>query len=373
MRKSTEVVPDMEFDLIFLMATLALLAIGTIMIFSASYFVSKEMCGSSIALIKKHLFHLAIGTVLMFGIMRMDYRRFNSRPFIFLVLAGAIIALTLCFVPGIGVSGGHAKRWVRIASFNFQSSEIAKIALIFYLSSYLAKKSKRIEDFSYGVLPALIIVGLCAALILIEPDFGTAATIGVWAIAILFIAGMRWKHLLFIFLAGIPLGTLMMILEPYRRARLLAFMNPWNDMQGIGYQIIQSMVAFANGGFIGSGLGESTQKLFFLPAPHTDFVLSVLAEELGFVGVGIVILLFGTWIWRGLSIALATNDSFGFFLVIASICLIGLQAIINMGVAMSVFPTTGIALPFFSYGGSTLITSMSVSGIILSVSRRARL
>ncbi len=373
MRKNAQVAPDMECDLIFLMTTLGLLVIGTVMIFSASYFVSKEMCGSSVALMKKHLFHLAIGAVLMFGIMRMDYRRFNSRPFIFLVLAGAVIALILCFVPGIGITGGHARRWIRIASFNFQSSEIAKIALIFYLASYLAKKSKRIEDFSYGVLPALVIVGLCAALIFIEPDFGTAATIGVWAIAILFIAGMRWKHLLFIFLAGIPLGTIMMILEPYRRARLLAFMNPWDDMQGIGYQIIQSMVAFANGGFIGSGLGESTQKLFFLPAPHTDFVLSVLGEELGFVGVTVVIVLFGLWIWRGLNIALGTNDSFGFFLVVASICLIGLQATINMGVAMSVFPTTGIALPFFSYGGSTLVSTMFISGIILSVSRRARL
>ncbi len=373
MRKRTEIVPDMEFDLLFLMTTLTLLAIGTIMVFSASYFVSKEMCGSSSALMKKHLIHLAIGTVLMFGIMRMDYRRFNSRPFIFLVLAGAIIALIMCFVPGIGISGGHAKRWIKIATLSFQSSEIVKVALIFYLASYLAKKSKRIEDFSYGVLPALVIVGLCAGLIFIEPDFGTAATIGVWATIVLFIAGMRWKHLVCLFLAGLPVGTLMMILEPYRRARLLAFINPWEDMQGIGYQIIQSMVAFANGGFIGSGLGESTQKLFFLPAPHTDFVLSVLAEELGFAGMSVVIVLFGAWIWRGLSIALATNDSFGFFLVVASICLIGLQAIINMGVAMSVFPTTGIALPFFSYGGSTLVTTMSISGIILSVSRRARL
>lgn len=373
MRKRTQIDPGMEFDFVFLMTTLMLLVIGTIMIFSASYFVSKEMCGSSTMLMKKHLVHLMLGSVFMIGVMRMDYRRFNSRPFIFLILAVGIAALILCFVPGIGLTGGHAKRWVSIASFNFQASEIVKVALIFYLASYLTKKSKRIEDFSNGVLPALVIVGLCAGLIFFEPDFGTAATIGVWAIAVLFIAGMRWKHLMLIFLAGIPLGILMMILEPYRRARLLAFINPWEDMQGIGYQIIQSMVAFANGGIIGSGLGESTQKLFFLPAPHTDFVLSVLGEELGFIGVGIVIGLFGTWIWRGLSIAMATNDSFGFFLVVGSICLIGLQAIINMGVAMSVFPTTGIALPFFSYGGSSLVTTMTISGLILSVSRRARL
>ncbi|MBN2298822.1 MAG: putative lipid II flippase FtsW [Deltaproteobacteria bacterium] len=373
MRTGDSIAREMEFDFIFLMTTLALLVMGTIMIFSASYFVSKELCGSSIYLMKKHLAHLLIGTIFMVGIMKIDYRRFNSRPFILLLLVFAIGALIGCFIPGIGLTGGHAKRWVHISSFNFQASELVKVALIFYLASYLTKKGKRIEDFSYGILPALVIVGFCALLIFIEPDFGTAATIGVWAVAVMFIAGMRWKHLLFMFLAGLPLGVLMMILEPYRRARLLAFINPWEDMQGIGYQIIQSLVAFANGGFIGSGLGESTQKLFFLPAPHTDFILSVLGEELGFIGIGVVITLFGTWIWRGLSIATATNDSFGFYLVVASVCLIGLQAVINMGVAMSVFPTTGIALPFLSYGGSTLVTTMMISGIILSVSRRARL
>jgi len=363
----------MEFDFIFLMTTLALLVMGTIMIFSASYFVSKELFGSSIHLMIKHLVHLLLGAILMAGIMKTDYRRFNSRTFILLLLISGIGALIGCFIPGIGLTGGHANRWIHISSFNFQASEAVKVALIFYLASYLAKKAKRVEDFSYGILPALMIIGLCSLLIFIEPDFGTAATIIVWAIAVLFIAGMRWKHLLFLFLAGLPLVVLMMILEPYRRARLLAFMNPWEDMQGIGYQIIQSMVAFANGGIIGSGLGESTQKLFFLPAPHTDFILSVLGEELGFIGLVVVLALFGTWIWRGLSIAKATNDSFGFYLVIASVCLIGLQAIINMGVSMSLFPTTGIALPFFSYGGSTLVTTMLISGIILSVSRRARL
>ena len=373
MRTGNWLVKEMDFDFIFLMTTLALLVMGTVMIFSASYFISKEICGSSVHLMKRHLAHLLIGTILMVGIMNIDYRHFNSRPFILLSLLFAIAALIGCFIPGIGLTGGHAKRWVHLSSLNFQASEVVKVALIFYLASYLTKKGKRIEDFNYGILPSLAIVGICALLIFIEPDFGTAATICVWAIAVMFIAGMRWKHLLFMFLAGLPLGAVMMILEPYRRARLLAFINPWEDMHGIGYQIIQSLVAFANGGVIGSGLGESTQKLFFLPAPHTDFILSVLGEELGFIGVFVVIALFGTWIWRGLSIATATNDSFGYFLVVASVCLVGLQAVINMGVAMSVFPTTGIALPFFSYGGSTLVTTMLISGIILSVSRRARL
>jgi cell division protein FtsW len=163
-----------------------------------------------------------------------------------------------------------------------------------------------------------------------------------------------------------------MILEPYRRARLTAFMHPWEDMQGISYQIVQSMVAFANGGFAGSGLGEGTQKLFFLPAPHTDFIFSVLAEELGFVGVLFVLVLFGIWIWRGITIALATNDSFGFYLSLSAISIVALQAIVNMSVSMSLFPTTGVTLPFFSYGGSSLMTVFITSGLVLSVSRGAR-
>jgi cell division protein FtsW len=208
--------------------------------------------------------------------------------------------------------------------------------------------------------------------VFLEPDFGTALIIGMWSVAILFMAGMRLKHLGLFFLAALPVVALLMILAPYRRARLLAFMNPWEDMHGIGYQIVQSMVAFANGGFAGSGLGEGTQKLFFLPAPHTDFIFSVLAEELGFLGVAFVVVLFGIWIWRGITIALATNDSFGFYLAVSAVSIVAIQAIVNMSVSMSLFPTTGVTLPFFSYGGSSLLTVLVTSGIILSVSRGAR-
>jgi cell division protein FtsW len=373
MRTLDQIVPEIDFDMVFLLATLMLLVMGTIMIFSSSYFISKEMYGNSFAMIRKHLFHLAVGAVSMGYLIHADYRKFNTRVFIVAVLGAGILACILCFVPGIGVAGGHAKRWIRAPFLTVQASEIMKIALIFYLAYYLCKKSKKMDDYRSGALPVLGVVALSALLIFVEPDFGTAATIGLWSLFILFIAGMRIKHLALTSVLVIPAGIAMMILEPYRRARLLAFRNPWEDMQGIGYQIVQSMVAFANGGLFGSGLGEGTQKLFFLPAPHTDFILSVLAEELGFLGILFVVSLFGVWIWRGYSIALATNDDFGFFLVVSAVSLMGLQAIVNMGVAMSLLPTTGIALPFFSYGGSGLVTAMVASGIVLSVSRRARL
>lgn len=362
----------MDFDMVFLLTTLTLLVIGTIMIYSSSYFLSKEMSGNGMALTMKHIVHVILGTLIMLGVMSIDYRRLSSKFFVFAGLLCGIASLVLCFVPGIGVTGGHANRWVRIMSFHFQSSELVKIMLVVYLAYFFSKKNMDINNFATGILPVLIVVCSTALLIFIEPDFGTAATIGIWSVMILFAAGMRWKHLLLLILAGIPTSALMMIMEPYRLARLSAFLDPWKDMHKTGYQIIQSMVAYSNGGLTGSGLGEGTQKLFFLPAPHTDFILSVTGEELGFIGISLIIGLFGIWIWRGLSIALATNDSFGYYLVVSSVCLVGLQAVINMGVSMSMLPTTGIALPFFSYGGSTLISTMIISGFILSVSRRSR-
>lgn len=365
--------PEMDFDMVFLMATLMLLVLGTVMIFSSSYFISKEVYGDSFAMVGKHLFHLGVGVMAMGYLIRTDYRKFNTRFFVLAALGAGIIACILCFVPGIGVAGGHARRWIRVPFLMVQASEIVKIALVFYLAYSLCKKTKKIQDYRYGVLPVLAVVGVSALLILIEPDFGTAVTIGIWSTFVLFIAGMRIRHLILTLLVILPAGIVMMILEPYRRARLLTFMDPWEDMHGTGYQIVQSMVALASGGVFGSGLGEGTQKLFFLPAPHTDFILSVLGEELGFLGVLFIVALFGLWIWRGYSIAMATNDDFGFLLVVSAVSLMGLQAIVNMGVAMSVFPTTGIALPFISYGGSSLVTAMVASGIVLSVSRRARL
>ena len=363
---------EIDFDVIFFFATMALLVMGTVMIFSSSYFISKELYGNGTAMTRKHLIHVVLGTLAMVGIMSTDYRKFCSRPLVLLGLLGSVIALVLCFVPGIGHAGGHSRRWVGIGAFTFQASELVKLALILFVANFFSKKSKNVKDLA-TVVPVLAIVAIMCLLIFIEPDFGTAAAIGIWSILVLFIAGMRWKHLLLILGISIPIGTILMLLEPYRKARLTAFLNPWSDMLGIGYQIIQSMVGFAKGGIFGSGLGEGSQKLFYLPAPHTDFILSVVGEELGFIGVALVAALFGVWIWRGFSIAQATNDAFGFYLVVASVSIVGLQAVLNMGVALSVFPTTGIALPFFSYGGSPLLSTMCICGLILSVSRRARL
>jgi cell division protein FtsW len=364
---------EIDFDVIFFLATMALLVLGTVMIFSSSYFISKELYGNGITMTRKHLFHVILGTVAMVGFMSLDYRRLSARVLVMAALMGSALALVLCFVPFVSHSGGGSRRWIGFGPATFQASELAKMALILFMANYLSRKARFMDDFIQGPLPVLLVTALVCVLIFIEPDFGTAAAIGIWSIMMLFIAGMRIKHLLMLLAAVIPLGIAAMVLEPYRFARLKAFLNPWDDMLGIGYQIIQAMVGFANGRVFGSGLGEGSQKLFFLPAPHTDFIMAVVGEELGFAGVLLVAVLFGIWIWRGFRIAQATNDSFGHHLVLASVCLIGLQAVLNMGVALSVLPTTGIALPFFSYGGSPLLSTMCICGVILSVSRRARI
>jgi len=229
------------------------------------------------------------------------------------------------------------------------------------------------DDFHRGPLPLLLVVAAVCLLILIEPDFGTAATIGAWSVIVLFMSGMSRKHLAALVCAALPVAAVAMVMEPYRRSRITAFLDPWKDMLGSGYQAVQSMASFASGGLFGTGLGEGSQKLFYLPAPHTDFILAVLGEETGFVGVTLVACLFAAWVWRGFSIALATKDSFGHYMVLACVSLVGLQAILNMGVALCLLPTKGLPLPFFSYGGSTLVSTLLMCGLVLSVSRRARL
>ncbi len=373
MRKRQVDEKELDCDLIFLVVTLSLLSLGAIMVYSASFCVSREISNSGAYYMVRHLIHLSIGIGIMFSLMQLDYRKLNSKTLAYLAVLAGFTSLFLCFIPGIGVRGGNARRWISIMGFTFQSSELMKIVLILFISHFLARKSKSIGKFSVGVLPILIITGTAAIFIFLEPDFGTAALLLIWAMTMLFIAGMRWKHLFLIGSGSLPIVVLMLLSAPYRRNRLTAFLDPWSHIQNTGYQIVHSMLAFAKGGLLGVGLGEGTQKLFYLPAPHTDFIFSVIGEELGLLGVLVVIALFCIWIWRAFFIALATKDSFGFYLVIASCTFIGLQAIINMGVTMSILPTTGMALPFFSYGGSAMLMVSVASGIILSVSRRSRI
>jgi cell division protein FtsW len=364
---------EVDFDAVFFITTAALAVMGTVMVFSSSYFVSKEIYSSGLAMTARHAAHMALGIVAMFALMAIDYRILSDRRIVFGALVLGVASLVCCFMPVIGHSGGHSRRWVGFGPMVFQASEAAKISLVIFFSHHLSRKSGLMGDFAKGPLPVLIIVSIVCALIFFEPDFGTAATIGMWTLAMLFMGGMAPRHLLILIGSCVPVGLWGLLSEPYRRARITAFLDPWRDPLDTGYQLIQSMVAFANGGVFGSGLGEGSQKLFYLPAPHTDFILSVVGEEAGFLGVLTVAFLFALWIRRGFSIALATNDSFGYYMVLSSVTLIGIQAVLNMGVALCLLPTKGLPLPFFSYGGSTIVSTLFLCGLVLSVSRRARL
>jgi cell division protein FtsW len=274
----------------------------------------------------------------------------------------------MVLIPGIGGSeGGGATRWFAMGPIRFQPSELAKISLIVYLAYSLDKKQANIKSFSIGILPHLIIAGIVLALIMLEPDFGTTVTLGTILFLMMFLAGVNLKHLLYLLLAAVPLFYSVMIGAEYRVKRLTTFLHPWDDPAASGFQIIQSWIAFHSGGWFGRGLGAGQQKLFYLPEAHTDFVFSVLGEELGLLGVVVTLALFFILIARGIKISRGAPDLFGCLLGLGITSWIGLQSTINFAVVMGLLPTKGLVLPLLSYGGTSLMVTLSAIGILLNI------
>ncbi|RLA93717.1 MAG: putative lipid II flippase FtsW [Deltaproteobacteria bacterium] len=263
-------------------------------------------------------------------------------------------------------------RWIRFGPISVQPSECAKLGLIIYLSFFLSRKLKNVKNFSTGFLPPFIVTGILSLLVLLQPDYGTSFLLIAILFISLFVAGARILHLLLSLLLLVPLGLFLILNCPYRLKRLLAFFDPWSDPTDSGFQIIQSYLAFGSGGLFGLGLGNGRQKLFYLPEAHTDFILSVVGEELGFVGVIIIITLFFIVIFCGIKISFRARDLFGSFLALGLVSLVGLEALINMGAVMGLLPTKGTTLPFISYGGSSLIVSLTAIGILLNISSQSR-
>jgi cell division protein FtsW len=284
----------------------------------------------------------------------------------------SFILLVMLFFPGMGRSVGGACRWLRIAGFSLQPSELAKLSLAIYIAYSMSKKGTNMSSFSQGLLPHLFIVGAFMFLILLQPDFGTTVIIGCWLVIILFVGGLNLLHLLSMALISLPAMLWLIWRADYRINRLWAFMHPWDDPQGLGYHIIHSFLAFGSGGILGVGLGNSKQKLLYLPEPHTDFILSIIAEELGLLGIIAIIVLFGVLILRGIKIALEAPDLYSSYLAMGISTMIGLQVIINMGVVMGLLPTKGLTLPLLSYGGSSLVVNLLSVGILLSISARRK-
>ena len=350
-----------------LIIVMILIAIGIVMIYSASAIYANEKMGDSLYFIKKHLIYLAAGIFMMLLVMAMDIQTLKrlSKP----IMAFSIILLVLVLIPHIGREAAGARRWFRIGPINFQPSELAKIAILVYLADLLTRKEKVIRSFLYGYLPPVLALGFVLGLVLLEPDLGTAIAISAIGLLMLFVSGVRPLYIFASIMASIPALYILLFRVPYRRKRMMIFLNPWSDKRGAGFQIIQSFIALGSGGIFGVGLGQSRQKLFYLPASHTDFIFSIIGEELGFIGAASVVVLFILFVWEGMKITFRAEGQFERLLSMSLVCLIALEAIINIGVTAGVLPTKGLPLPFISYGGTSLVFHLTAVGLLLNIAK----
>jgi len=347
--------------------TFILIAIGVGMIYSASAMMAQKRFGDSTYFLRRQMLWFAVGLVLLLVVARLDHRSLRGWAGPLLILG--VIGLIFVLLPHVGVMVKGARRWLRLGPLTIQPAELVKVGVILYLAHYLAKKGARIGDFRRGFMPPLLVVGVIVALVVMEPDLGTAAVIGLVTFGLLFVGGARLGHLAVIGTAGLCALYVLIMRVPYRRQRLMTFLDPWSDPAGSGFQVTQSFLALGGGGPWGVGLGEGRQKLFYLPEPHTDFVLSALGEELGFVGSAAVVLLLGLFVAKGLLIAMDATDPFGRYLALGVSFLVAFHTLINVGVITGLLPTKGLPLPFLSYGGSALAVNMIGTGILMSVSR----
>ncbi len=361
--------PHRVFDVSLLFVTLLLVFIGIVMVFSSSAVLARQSYHDTYYFLKKEIFFVVLGLILLFVAKKIPYRLYWKWIYPLFFLSLGLLVVTLLF--GEGGKSNEVHRWLRIGPLSLQPSEMAKLVIVIFSAYALAKKGEKIRNFGKGFLPVVILSGLYIVLILAQKDLGGALIIAILVFLMLFVAGTKPAYLLGGTLASIPALYFLIFSVDFRRKRIFTFLDPWSNPLGSGFQIIQSFVAFQSGGLTGVGLGEGKQKLFYLPEAHTDFIFSVLGEELGLLGVLSVIALFTFFIFRGFLIALKTRDMFGMYLAFGITSLIGVQAFFNMGVVMGLLPTKGLALPFISYGGSSLITSLMAVGILLNISSDA--
>ncbi len=360
----------LESDIVLFGAVVILALFGALMVFSASAVMAAQRFGSSYYFLIRQVAWLVAGLVAMVMVMNFDYRRLARPALIFPALAMQFILLVAVFFEA---ASHHTHRWLHAGPLGFQPSELSKIVLVLFLAYFLDLRRDTVSDPRHTLLPIALILGLSLALILKEPDFGTALAICLVAGAMLFAAGLDWRY--FAVAGGflVPSACLLVYFAPYRFKRIEAFLNPWKDPLGKGFQIIQSYIAVGSGGISGVGLMDSKQKLYYLPEPHTDFIFAVIGEELGLIGGILIVSLFAVILWRGLKAAGNCSTDFGRLLAIGLTALIVGQALVNMSVVVGLLPTKGIPLPFVSYGGSSLLMNLLAVGILLNVSQSAPL
>ncbi len=357
---------DKAPDIILLMVTLILVTVGTAMIYSSSSIIALERFKDGLYFLKKQMLFVFLGLISMVLMSKISYESLKKVAYPGIVIS--LILLILVLIPHVGLKRGGATRWLNLGIFSFQVTEMVKIAMVVFLAHLLTRKVHQLQKFTRGILVPLSITAVVILPILLEPDFGTAVIIVAIMFLMMTLAGSKMKHLLLLAAAFIPIGIALIWHKGYRVARLTAFLDPWKDADNTGFQIIQSLLSFGSGGTFGVGIGDGMQKLFYLPEPHTDFILSIIAEESGFVGVTIVIVMFILFVLRGFMISLKAPDLFGTLLAAGLTMVIALEAFINIAGVMGIIPLKGLALPFLSYGGTSFIMSMTAVGILLNIS-----
>jgi len=354
------------YDVHLLFPVLFLVGIGIVMVYSASSTLAMKKFGSDYYFLKKQAVFALVGICALVLGRHVPYRSY--RRLAYPLLAIALVLLAAVLLSPLGVTAGGSSRWLRLGPLRFQPSEFARFALIVYLAYSLEKKADRIKDFSIGFMPHVVVLGVVAVLILKQPDFGSAVILAALTWLMMFVGGVRLLYLgSSCVLLGLA-GLYFISLAGYRVRRLLSFLDPWQYSSDAGYQIVHSLMAFGTGGWWGAGIGKGYQKLFYLPEPHTDFIFSVIGEELGLAGVLVIIGLYLLIVWKGIRIARHAPDLFGCYLAVGLTAALGMQICINMGVTLGLLPTKGLTLPFLSYGGTSLVLNMATIGILMNIS-----
>ena len=351
---------------IFLMVIL--IAMGLTTLFSATYY-QRTASGDPLSAVKKQLFGIALGAAACSVLSNVPYRVFRKPRVMLTLLAVGALLLILVIIPGIGVSINGSRRWLNLFGLSMQPSEFAKYAMVIFMAGALDRRGEEIHRFFAGVVPLLIVPGVMFLLILEQPNLSTGGSILICALLMLFAAGLRKRHLALLGVCGFALGAFYAWSAPYRRERLLSFRDPFAKMSDEGYQLSQSLIALGSGGIFGMGLGQGKQKFAYLPYPESDFIFAIVGEDFGLVGCTAVVLLFCAFIFAGLRVAIGCRDRYGCLLASGIISMIGVQTFINMGVVTGIMPTTGLPLPFFSAGGTSVTMMMAAIGILLNISR----
>lgn len=360
----------LQIDKWLFSATVGLALFGVVMVYSASAVIAQQENHSQFHYVAKQTLWTSIGFFAMFVAMRFDYQLLNRRWIVYGLLLITVLLLLAVF--GFSPTNG-ARRWIKLKGFSIQPSEIAKLSLALFLARFLERRSGDEASFWRTFLPCFLVLGVVAGLVAKEPDLGTALMLAIICFTICFAAGMRPRHLVYAVVPALLYVGKMLIFTPFRMKRLSAFIDPWADAQGTGYQVVQSLIAVGSGGTHGLGFAQGRQKLLFLPFAHSDFIFAVVGEELGLIGALIIVLVFAVFLWRGMRAALRAPDTFGMLLGIGIVVGIVSQALLNISVVLALVPTKGIPLPFISYGGSSLVPTLAGVGILLNISQYAAL